>query len=53
MKTLREVIIERLIQNKKLQQPSSEEMTEYIVELEGSHDYDLLDEFELMVTGEQ
>lgn len=53
MRPLREVIIERLIQNKKLQQPSAEEMTAYITELEDSHDYDLLDEFEIMVTGEQ
>ena len=53
MKSLREVIIERLIQSKKLQQPSTEEMTTYITELEQSHDYDLLDEFEMMVTGEQ
>jgi hypothetical protein len=50
MKTIREIIKERLIQNKRLLNPSANEMDEYIIELDQLHDYDLLDEFELMLT---
>lgn len=53
MKTLREIIIERLIQNKKVQNPSAVEINEYIAELDQLQDYDLLDEFEIMLTETQ
>lgn len=49
MKTIREIIIDRLIRNKKLESPSAEEMNQYIIELDSYHDYDLLDEFEMML----
>lgn len=51
MKSLRDIIIERLIQNKKLQKISGEDMNEYIEDIQSFPDYDLLDEFEQMVTG--
>lgn len=50
MKTLRDIIIERLVQNKKLQKLPTEEMNDYVTELNRLHDYDLLDEFEIMLT---
>lgn len=50
MKTIREIITERLIQNKRLSNPPASVMNEYITELQELHDYDLLDEFELMLT---
>ena len=51
MKPLREIIIERLIQNKKLEQPDADTMNDYVTELMQSQDYDLLDEFEQMILG--
>lgn len=53
MKSLRDIIIERLIHNKKLSSPSYDEMQDYVMELENTTDYDLLDEFELMLTETQ
>ena len=53
MKSIREIIIERLIHNYKLKSPSNQETTEYILGLEESTDYDLLDEFEIMLTETQ
>jgi hypothetical protein len=51
MKTLRDIIIERLIQNKKLEKPSVNDMNDYVSDIQLFPDYDLLDEFEQMVTG--
>ena len=53
MKTLREIIIERLIQNKKTLNPPADIISEYLAELDELHDYDLLDEFEMMLTETQ
>ena len=53
MKTLREIIIERLIHNRKASSPTDQEMNDYVLELESHTDYDLLDEFELMLTETQ
>lgn len=50
MKTIREIIIERLIHNRAADKPSAEDMNDYITELQQSTDYDLLDDFELMLT---
>lgn len=53
MRTLREIIIERLIHNHKATNPSADEMQDFIMDLEQSTDYDLLDDFELMLTEQQ
>ena len=53
MKTLREIIIERLIHNHKASSPTTEESHQYVLNIESYTDYDLLDEFELMLTETQ
>jgi hypothetical protein len=50
MKTIREIIIERLIHNFRATNPTEDEMRDYFLEIQQSTDYDLLDDFELMLT---